>query len=107
MRNVAGLMKKMHETQLQLEKLKSDLESQYFSAGAGNDSVNITVTGSGALHDIKIGPSIIDLKDVELLEDLICQAANNAQAAASAEKARLVSDINVGLKLPPDMSLPF
>ena len=107
MRNLAGMMKKMHETQSQLAKLKSDLESQYFSAGAGNDRVKITVTGSGALHSVNIDPSIIDPKDVELLEDMICQATTKAQAAASAEKARLVKDITGDFKLPPGVSLPF
>ena len=107
MRNMANIIKRMHETQSQLEKLKSNLESQYFSANAGNDRVKVTVTGSGKLHSVKIDPSITNLKDAELLENLICVAAKSAQSAASAEKARLIKDINASLKLPPGVSLPF
>jgi len=50
---------------------------------------------------------VIDPDDAEMLEDLICLATRNAQAAASAEKARLLKDITGGLPLPPGMNLPF
>jgi len=50
---------------------------------------------------------VIDPDDPEILEDLICLATRNAQAAASAEKARLLKDITGGLPLPPGMNLPF
>ena len=107
MRNMAGMMKKVQDMQARLETLQAELESQHFSASAGNDYVTATVTGSGALHAIKIDPSVIDPDDAEMLEDLICLATRNAQAVASAEKARLLKDITGGLPLPPGMNLPF
>ena len=107
MRNMAGMMKKVQDMQARLETLQAELDSQHFSASADNDYVTATVTGSGALHAIKIDPSVIDPDDAEMLEDLICLATRNAQAAASAEKARLLKDITGGLPLPPGMNLPF
>ena len=107
MRNMAGMMKKVQDMQARLENLQTELDAQHFSASAGNDYVTATVTGSGALHAIKIDPSVIDPDDAEMLEDLICLATRNAQAAASAEKARLLKDITSGLPLPPGMNLPF
>ena len=107
MRNMAGMMKKVQDMQVRLETLQAELESQHFSASTGNNYVTATVTGSGALHAIKIDPNVIDPDDVEMLEDLICLATRNAQAAASAEKARLLKDITGGLPLPPGMNLPF
>ena len=65
------------------------------------------MTGSGVLHAVKIDHSVIDPDNAEILEDLICLATRNAQAAASAEKARLMKDITGGLPLPPGMNLPF
>ena len=56
---------------------------------------------------MKIDHSVIDPDNAEILEDLICLATRNAQAAASAEKARLMEDITGGLPLPPGMNLPF
>jgi DNA-binding protein YbaB len=56
---------------------------------------------------VKIDHSVIDPDNAEILEDLICLATRNAQAAASAEKARLMKDITGGLPLPPGMNLPF
>jgi DNA-binding YbaB/EbfC family protein len=107
MRNMAGMMKKVQDMQARLETLQAEFDSQHFSASAGNDYVTATVTGSGALHAIKIDPSVIDPDDAEMLEDLICLAIRNAQAAASAEKSRLLKDITGGLPLPPGMNLPF
>ena len=107
MRNMAGMMKKVQDMQARLETLQAELDSQHFSASAGNDYVTATVTGSGALHAIKIDPSVIDPDHAEILEDLICLATHNAQAVASAEKTRLLNDITGGLPLPPGMTLPF
>ena len=107
MRNMAGMMKKVQDMQARLENLQTELDAQHFSASAGNYYVTATVTGSGALHAIKIDPRVIDPDDPEMLEDLICLATRNAQAAASAEKARLLKDITGGLPLPPGMNLPF
>ena len=107
MRNMAGMMKKVQDIQAQLETLQSKLDSLHFSASAGNNYVTATVTGSGALHAIKIDPRVIDPDDPEMLEDLICLATRNAQAAASAEKARLLKGITGGLPLPPGINLPF
>ena len=90
-----------------LAQLQAELDSQHFSASAGNDYVTATVTGSGTLHAIKIDPSVIDPDDAEMLEELICSATRNAQAIASVEKARLLKDITGGLPLPPGMNLPF
>ena len=106
-RNMAGMMKKVQEMQARLGTLEAELESQHFSATAGNDYVTATVTGSGALHSIKIDPSVVDPDDSEMLQDLICLATRNAQAVASEEKARLLKDITGGLPLPPGMNLPF
>ena len=107
MRNMTGMMKKVQDMQARLETLQAELNTQHFSASASNGYVTATVTGSGALHSIKIDPRVIDQDDAEMLEDLICVATRNAQAAASAEKARLLKDITGGLPLLPGMNLPF
>ena len=107
MRNMASMVKKVQDMQARLETLQTELDSQHFSARAGDGYVTATVTGSGALHTIKIDPRVIDQDNAELLEDLICLATRDAQAAASAEKARLLKDITGGLPLLPGMNLPF
>ena len=107
MRNISGMMKMVQGTKARLEALQAELESQHFSASAGNDYVTATVTGTGVLHAIKIDPSVIEPDDPEMLEDLICLAIRNAQAVANLEKARLLKDITGGLPLPPGMNLPF
>ena len=107
MRNMASMMKKVQDMQARLATLQAELESQYFSASAGNNYVTATVTGNGALHSIKIDPSVIDPDDAEILEDLICQATRDAQDVSSAEKARFLKEITGGLPLPPGINLPI
>lgn len=107
MRNITGMIKKVQDMQARLETLQAELDTQHFSASAGSDYVTATVTGNGALHTIKINPSVIDPNDTEMLEDLICLATRNAQAAASAEKARTMKELTGDLPLPPGMNLPF
>ena len=107
MRNMAGMMKKVQDIQARLEALQGELDSLHFSASAGNANVTATVTGSGTLYAIKIDPSVIDPDGGQMLEDLICAAIRDAQAVASAEKARLLKDITGGLPLPLGMNLPF
>ena len=105
MRNMVGMMKKVQDIQARLETLQGELDLLHFSASAGNDCVTATVTGNGALHAIKIDPSVIEPDDAEMLENLIYSATRNAQAVASKEKAQLLKDITGGLPLPPGMNL--
>ena len=107
MRNMAGMMKKVQDMQARLKNLQTELDSKHFSASAGNDYVTATVTGSGALHSIKINPRVIDADDPEMLEDLICLATRNAQTVANTEKTKLLNDITGGLPLPPGVNLPL
>ena len=107
MRNMAGMIKRVQDLQARLENFQTELDTQHFSANAGDDCVMVTVTGSGALHAIKIDPRVIDPDDPEALEDLICLATRDAQAVASAAKAQLLKDITGGLPLPTGMNLPF
>ena len=107
MRSVAGMMKKLQDMQARLETVQLELDARHFSADAGNDFVTATVTGNGALQAIKIDPLVIKADDPEMLESLICLATRNAQAAANAEKTRLLRDITGGLLLPPGINLPF
>ena len=100
-------MKKVQEMQGQLETMQTSLNAKEFTAIVGGGAVSATVTGDGKLAKLKIRPDTIELNDVEMLEDMICLATNQAHQKATEEKARVMKDITGGLPLPPGINLPF
>ena len=107
MRNMAGMMKKMHETQGRLKAMQGDLANKEFTAIVGSGVVSATVTGDGKLAKLKLDPEPQDLADTEMLEDMICLATNKALQKAAEEKTKMINDITGGLPLPPGLNLPF
>ena len=107
MRNMAGMMKKVQEMQGRMENMQADLAVMEFTAMVGGGAVSATVSGDGKLVRLKLDPAILAPDDVDMLEDMICLATNNARAEADAVMAAKMKDITGGLPLPPGMSLPF
>ena len=107
MRNMAGMMKKMQEMQCRLTAMQGDLAKKEFTAIVGSGTVSATVTGDGKLAKLKLDPSALGSVDVDMLEDMICLATNNALQKVNQEKTKMMNDITGGLPLPPGLSLPF
>ena len=107
MRNMAGIMKKMHEMQDQLAAMKVDLAVMEFTAIVDGGTVCATVAGDGKLTGLKLDPTALESRKTEVLEDMICLATNNASDKANDEKARMIKKITGGLPLPPGINLPF
>lgn len=107
MRNMAGMMKKVQEMQGRMEAMQGALATKEFTAIVGGGAVSATVTGDGKLAKLKLGQDALDPADIEILEDMICLATNNAHQQATEEKTKLMKDITGGLPLPPGLNLPF
>lgn len=107
MRNMAGMIKRVHEMQDQLESMQGDLAIMEFTAVVGGGVVSATVTGDGKLSRLKLNLDSLNPSDVEMLEDMICLATNNANQQAAEKKAKIMKDITGGLPLPPGMNLPL
>ena len=107
MRNMAGMMKKMQEIQDRLAAMQGELATKEFTAIVGSGVVSATVTGDGKLAELKLDTDPLGPVDIEMLEDMICLATNNALQKAAQEKTKMVSDITGGLPLPPGLNLPF
>jgi DNA-binding YbaB/EbfC family protein len=67
----------------------------------------VTLNGKGDLRGLKIDKSLVDPEDVEVLEDLIVAAFNDAKAKADEASKEKMSEVTGGLKLPPGLNLPF
>ena len=107
MRNMAGMMKKLHGIQERLGSLQGELAALQFTAEVGGGAVSVVMNGDNQLAALKINPDAVDRDDIEMLEDMICLAMNNAQKQVADKKAAMLKDVTGGMPLPPGMNLPF
>ncbi len=76
--NMSNLMKQAQRMQRQMEESQKELEEKEVTGTAGGGAVSITVSGKKDIKKVKIDPEAVDPEDVEMLEDLIMAAANDA-----------------------------
>ncbi|MDR2546134.1 MAG: YbaB/EbfC family nucleoid-associated protein [Lachnospiraceae bacterium] len=103
--NMSNLMKQAQKMQRQMEENQKELETKEFSAKVGGGTVAVTVSGSNEIIKIKLAKEVVDPDDVEMLEDLIIAAGNEALRAAEAAKAEMMGAMTGGLGL--GGGLPF
>ena len=73
-----NLMKQAQRMQRQMEENQKAMETKEFTAKAGGGAVEVTVTGKKEVTKVKLSPDVVDPDDVEMLEDLIISAVNEA-----------------------------
>ncbi|MEG2700198.1 MAG: YbaB/EbfC family nucleoid-associated protein, partial [Hungatella sp.] len=76
--NMNNLMKQAQKMQKQMEETTKDLELKEYTASAGGGAVTVTVSGKKEVTSVKLSPEVVDPDDIEMLEDLIAAAANEA-----------------------------
>ena len=76
--NMNNLLKQAQKMQREMEEAQKSLEEEQISASAGGGAVEITVSGKKEILSVKIDPEAVDPDDVEMLEDLIMAATNEA-----------------------------
>lgn len=95
--NMNNLMKQAQRMQRQMEENQKALEAAEFTAAAGGGAVEVTVTGKKEVTKIKLDPEAVDPDDVEMLEDVIMAAVNEAlrkaDEASSASMAKLTGGL--------------
>ena len=82
MTDLQQLMQMGQQLQARMSKLQASLDGQSVTATAGGGMVKITADGKGEVRAIKIDPTCVDPEDVEMLEDLVLAAVNQAQTKA-------------------------
>ena len=107
MRDIMGLMSKAKEMQEKMQAMQAEMETMTADGTAGGGMVTVTLTGKGVLQAVKIDPSMFKEDDVEILEDLIIAAHNDAKGKIERMMHDKMSDLTGGLPLPPGMQLPF
>ncbi|HOQ06950.1 MAG TPA: YbaB/EbfC family nucleoid-associated protein [Clostridiales bacterium] len=98
--NMNNLMKQAQKMQRDMEKLQAELQEREVDATAGGGAVRVVATGKKEIKEITIDPDVVDPDDVEMLQDLILAAVNEALRKAeemvSAEMAKLTGGLGLG-----------
>ncbi len=84
--NMQQLMRQAQKMQEQLQQAQEKLEEQEYEASAGGGMVNVKVSGKRELTSVQIDPQVVDPDDIEMLQDLIMAAVN--EALRKGEEAR-------------------
>ena len=107
MKNIGQLMKQAQEMQAKMAEMQAQLEALELTGLSGGGMVQMTLNGKGDLKKITIDKTLIVPEEVEVLEDLIMAAFNDARAKVSAHAEQEMQKLTGGLQLPGGMKLPF
>ena len=102
-----GMMKKAQELQGKMSELQEEAGRALVEGRSGGGLVTVTLTGKGEMKGLHIDPSLFNEDNVEVLEDLIVTAHNEAKAKAEEMMQKKMAEMTAGLPLPPGMKLPF
>ena len=107
MTNLGQMLKQAQQLQARMAEMQAQLEGIEIDGSAGGGLVTATVSGKGLLRRLRIDPSLANADDIEVLEDLIVAAFNDAKRKVEAHVTAEMRELTGGLELPPGMSLPF
>ena len=95
--NMNNLMKQAQRMQRQMEETTKELEEKEYSASAGGGAVTVTVSGKKEVLSVKLAEEVVDPDDIEMLQDLIVAATNEALCKMEEESQAAMSKLTGGL----------
>ena len=95
-----NMIKQAQKMQQDMQKMQEELENKEYTAQAGGGVVSATGSGKHELKSLAIDPEAVDPEDVEMLQDLIVAAVNEAMRTASSDAAASMGQLTGGLNLP-------
>ena len=97
--NQAAMMKQAQKMQQEMIRMQQEMEAKTYSATTGGGMVKAEVSGKHQLVGLEINPEAVDPDDVEMLQDMVIAAVNEAMRAADADAANNMSRLTGGLNL--------
>ena len=98
--NQAAMLKQAQKMQQEMLRMQEEQENKTFSAQSGGGMVSATVNGKHELLELKVNPEAVDPEDVEMLQDMIMAAVNEALRAVDSASAATMGQLTGGLNLP-------
>ena len=95
--NMNNLMKQSQKMQRQMEENQKALEEKEFTATAGGGAVEVSISGKREVTKVKLAEDVVDPDDIEMLEDLIVAATNEALRKVEGESSAVMSKLTGGL----------
>ena len=94
------MLRQAQQMQAQMAKIQEELAEARTEATAGGGVVKVTIIGGSKVESIEISPEVVDPEDIEMLQDLVMAAVNEAMDTAQAKAAKKMSAITGGLNIP-------
>lgn len=98
--NMNSMIKQAQKMQDQITELQEDIEVRDFSATAGGGAVEVVLTGKKTIKSLTLKPEVVDPEDIEMLQDLIISAVNEAVNNIESTTEAEMSQITGGVSLP-------
>ncbi len=98
--NMQAMLKQAQKMQEEIEQKKSELEDKEYVVSSGGGMVEITMTGAHNVKAIGINPEVVDPEDVEMLEDMLVAAINEAIRQIDEEAEREMNSVTGGMNIP-------
>lgn len=98
--NISQIAKMAQQMQTQMAQVSEELKETTLEATAGGGAVRVVITGAGELRAIEIDPSAVDPEEVEMLQDLVLTAVNDAIARSKELERERMAGVAGGMGLP-------
>jgi DNA-binding YbaB/EbfC family protein len=102
---MGGMLQQIQKLQEEMVKTQESLGDETVSVTAGGGAIKVTITGQQELRAVEIDPGVVDPEDVEMLQDLIVAAVNEAIEQSKNMAAEKMGALTGGLGLPPGLGL--
>ncbi len=106
MAGLGDMMKQVQKMQARMEEIQKQLEEMTVEGTAGGGMVKVTSNGKNEILSISIDPEVVDKSDVDMLQDLIIAAVNQARQKVQELQSEQMAGLTGGLKI-PGLNLPF
>jgi nucleoid-associated protein EbfC len=107
MKNFGNMLKEAQKLQSKMAEMQATLGDMEVQGSAGGGMVQVTLNGKGEMRKVKIDRSLVDPEEVEILEDLIVAATNDAKVKVEAQVQEEMGKLTGGMNLPGGLKLPF
>lgn len=104
LKGMGDMMKQFGKMQEKMEEMQKELENSRLEESAGGGVIKVVANGKGEILEMKINPEVVNPNDIEMLQDLVMAAVNQARQKAEELMKQNLAKITGGLKIP---GLPF
>ncbi|MCH7947647.1 MAG: YbaB/EbfC family nucleoid-associated protein [candidate division Zixibacteria bacterium] len=104
--NIGQMLKQMQQLQSKMQEVQTELESSKVEGSSGGGMVKVVANGKNEIVSVVIDPEVVDKDDVEMLQDLIVAAVNQAREKVQEMQSEKMSGLTGGMNI-PGLNLPF